>query len=185
MEDKEIVGLYWSRSETAISETEKKYGRYCQYIARQIMGNDSDAEEIVNDTYLKAWNTIPPSRPDFLKPYVGMIARQLSFNAYEAKNSKKRGGQIEMILDELSECIPDGDSGEDIGEGIALRDILNRFLWSLPEKARNIFMRRYWYASPVSEIAKDYDMTENHVNVLLYNTRKKLKNYLNTEDFEV
>lgn len=114
MDDKQIVDLYWARSETAIEETEKKYGRYCHYIAYQILYNDEDAKEIVNDTYLKTWNTVPPQRPDPLKPYVGTISRQLSLNRYEAQNTQKRGGQVPLVLDELSECIPDNDSGADI-----------------------------------------------------------------------
>ncbi len=185
MDDKEIVDLYWARSEAAISETEKKYGRYCHYIACQILCSDADAEEIVNDTFWKAWNTIPPNRPHSLKPYVGMITRQLSYNAYAAKNAQKRGGQFEAVLAELSECIPDSDSGADIGTSIALRDALDRFIRSLPAKTRNIFLRRYWYSSAVPEIAAEYGMTKNHVTVLLFNTRKKLKKFLSKEGFSV
>ncbi len=185
MEDERIVDLYWERSEAAITETQKKYGRYCHYIACQILCDDLDAEEIVNDTCLKLWNTIPPNRPQRLKSYVGMITRQLSFNAYEAKNTQKRGGQLQCVLMELSECIPDGAGSEDIGESIALRDALNRFVRTLPDRTQRIFLRRYWYSSPVSEIAKDHSMTENHVGVLLFNTRKKLKKYLRKEGFEV
>ncbi len=186
MDDKQIVDLYWERSEAAIAETDKKYGRYCHYIAYQILYSDADAEEIVNDTYLKTWNTVPPNRPDPLKPYLGMITRRLACNAYEAKHAKKRGGhQLSLVLDELSECIPDGNSGEDIEESVALRDALNRFVRSLPSKTQKIFVRRYWYASPVSEIAEAYGMKENHVSVLLYNTRKKLKGFLSKEGFEI
>ncbi len=185
MEDKDIIKLYWERSENAISETAKKYGRYCHYIAYQILYSDLDAEEIVNDTYLKTWNTIPPNRPEPLKPYVGMITRQLSYNAYEAKTAQKRGGQFHTVLGELSECIPDSDSGNDIGESVALCDALNRFIRSLPNKTQIIFMRRYWYASPISEIAKAFGMSESHVGVLLFNTRKKLKKFLSKEGFEV
>ncbi len=185
MEDKEIIDLYWNRSEAAISATEQKYGRYCHYIAYQILQRDEDAEEIVNDTYLKAWNTIPPNRPTLLKSYVGRIARQLSLNAYEAKNAQKRGGRLESVLEELSQCIPSGASKEDIGTSLALRDTLQKFLRSLPKKTQNIFLRRYWYASAVAEIACDYRMTENHVNVLLFHTRKKLKKFLQKEGFEV
>ena len=105
MEDEQIVDLFWERSETAISETEKKYGRYCHYISYQILNNDSDAEEIVNDTYLKTWNTIPPKRPDSLKSYVGMISRQLSLNRYEQEHTQKRSGQVALAIEELSECM--------------------------------------------------------------------------------
>ncbi len=111
MEDNQIVDLYWARSESAISETEKKYGRYCHYIAYQILSSDEDAREVVNDTYLKIWNTILPRRPDPLKPYIGTISRQLALNRYEAQHTQKRGGQVSLVLDELSECIPDNAGG--------------------------------------------------------------------------
>ena len=185
MEDKQIVDLYFKRSDTAISETEKKYGHYCHYIAYRILENDEDAEEIVNDTYLKAWNTIPPNRPDSLKAYMGMISRQLSLDRYERFHAQKRNGQTELLLDELAECIPDNDNGEDLGESIHLRDTLNRFVWSLPEKTRNIFIRRYWYSSSISEIAEEYAMKESNVTVLLLRTRKKLKCFLYKEGFHL
>ena len=185
MEDKQIVELYWARSETAISETEKKYGRYCHYIAYQILCNDEDAKEIVNDTYLKTWNTVPPQRPDPLKPYVGTISRQLSLNRYEAQNTQKRGGQVQIVLDELSECIPDNDSGADIGESVALSDALNRFIWALPQRTRNIFVRRYFYMSTIAEIAKDFSMKESNVTMHLLRTRKKLEQFLKKEGFDL
>ena len=185
MEDKQIVELYWARSETAISETEKKYGRYCHYIAYQILCNDADAEEIVNDTYLKTWNTVPPMRPDPLKPYVGTISRQLALNRYEAQNTQKRGGQAPLVLEELSECIPDTDGGGDIGESVALSDALTRFLWALPERTRNIFVRRYFYMSPVAEIAEDFAMKESNVTMHLLRTRRKLEQFLKKEGFDL
>ncbi len=181
MEDNEIVDLFWARSETAISETSKKYGSYCHCIAFQIVSDDQDAEEIVNDTYLKAWNTIPPKRPTVLKGFLGMICRQLSFNVYDAKHAKKRNGQVLLVLEELQECIPDRDSGADIGESMVLREVLCRFVQSLSGKSQEIFVRRYWYISSVADIARDYGMTENHVNVLLFRARKKLKQMLNEE----
>lgn len=185
MEDKQIVELYWARSETAISETEKKYGRYCHYIAYQILCNDEDAKEIVNDTYLKTWNTVPPQRPEPLKPYVGMISRQLSLNRYETQSTQKRGGQVPLVLDELSECIPDNGSSTDIGESVALSDALNRFLWALPERTRNIFVRRYFYMSTIAEIAKDFSMKESNVTMHLLRTRRKLAQFLKKEGFDL
>ena len=152
MEDRQIVDLYWARSESAITETDKKYGRYCHYIAYQILYNDEDAKEVVNDTYLKTWNTIPPGRPDPLKPYVGTISRQLALDVYKKQNAQKRGGQVSLVLDELSECIPDKDNGADIGESVALSDALSRFIWALPQRTRNIFVRRYFYMSSVAGI---------------------------------
>ena len=185
MEDRQIVDLYLMRSEDAISETEKKYGRYCHYIAYCILENDEDAKEIVNDTYLKTWNTVPPNRPDPLKTYVGMITRQLSLDRYEEKHAQKRGGETALVLEELAECIPDGDSREDIGERVALRDALNKFVSSLPDETQRMFIRRYWYTSSISEIARDYSMREGNVAVLLLRTRKKLKKYLTKEGFEI
>ena len=132
MDDKQILDLYWERSEAAISETSKKYGKYCRYIASNILHNDEDSEECVNDTYLRAWNSIPPNRPSVLKTFLGKITRNLSLDRYELLNAKKRnGGQMSLIFDEIQECIPSLDSTENIVEEIALTDILNRFLSSL------------------------------------------------------
>ena len=185
MEDKQIVEMYFARSESAITETDNKYGRYCHTIAYHILGNDEDAGEIVNDTYLKAWNTIPPNRPDPLKPYLGMISRQLSIDRYEHYRAQKRGGQVPLVLDELAECIPDQGSGEDIGESVALRDALNAFVTSLGKKEQVLFVRRYWYASPIDEIAREYGIKPNSVTVIFHRTRKKLKEFLRKEGFEV
>ena len=185
MEDQQIVDLYFARSESAITETDRKYGRYCHSIAYNILEDHEDAKEIVNDTYLKAWNTIPPNRPDPLKPYVGMISRHLSLDRYEEYHTQKRGGQVPLVLEELAECIPDNDSREDIGESVALKDALAKFIRSLPDKTQMIFLRRYWYASSVAEIAEEFGMRENSVNVLLHRTRKKLKDHLQKEGFDL
>ena len=185
MEDQQIVDLYFARSESAITETDRKYGRYCHSIAYNILEDHEDAKEIVNDTYLKAWNTIPPNRPDPLKPYVGMISRHLSLDRYQEYHTQKRGGQVPLVLEELAECIPDNDSREDIGESVALKDALAQFIHSLPDKTQMIFLRRYWYASSVAEIAEEYGMRENSVNVLLHRTRKKLKDHLQKEGFDL
>lgn len=185
MEDKQIVELYWARSESAISETANKYGRYCHYIAYQILTNDEDSEEVVNDTYLKAWNTIPPQRPDPLKSYVGTISRQLALNVYKEQHTQKRGGQVPLVLDELSDCIPNPENHENIGESIALSEALSRFLRALPQKTRNIFIRRYFYMSPVAEIARDFSMKESNVTMHLLRTRRKLEQFLKKEGFDV
>ena len=182
MEDRQIVDLYWARSEVAISETDKKYGRYCHYIAYQILSDDMDAEEIVNDTYLKTWNTVPPNRPDPLKGYVGKISNRLALDRYDTKTAAKRGGgQLPAVLHELSECIPSNNEGEDIGYSVALRDALGRFLKALPERTRTIFVRRYWYVTPVAEIAEEFGMKESSVAMLMLRTRLKLKAFLEKE----
>ena len=184
MEDRQIVDLYWARSESAITETDKKYGRYCHYIAYQILSDDLDAEEIVNDTYLKTWNTVPPNHPDPLKSYVGMISSQLALNRYEEKSAARRGGgKIPLIFHELDECITDEEASADMAESIVLRDLLNRFIWSLPKKTRNIFVRRYWYASSLAEIAEEYGMRESAVAMLMFRTRQKLREFLQKEGF--
>lgn len=185
MEDQQIVDLYFARSESAIAETDKKYGRYCHSIAYRILEDHEDSKEIVNDTYLKTWNTVPPNRPDPLKPYVGMISRHLSLDRYEEEHTQKRGGQVPLVLEELAECIPDNDSGADIGESVALRDALGRFIRSLPERTQEIFLQRYWYSCSVAEIAERYGMRENSVTVLLHRTRKKLKANLQKEGFDL
>lgn len=182
MEDAKIVELFFARSEDAVSETEKKYGRYCHYIAGQVLSSDEDAREIVNDTWLRLWNTIPPERPVSLKSYIGTICRNLAINAWNAGHAQKRG-EVTLVLDELAECIPAGNSGETIGESLALREALNGFLEKLPQKTRNIFLRRYYYAASVAEIAGSFAMKESTVAMLLLRTRRKLKEYLEKEGF--
>lgn len=186
MLDKKIVELYWQRDEKAISETDKKYGTYCRYIAKRILCDEQDTAEAVNDTYLKTWNTVPPNRPDPLKPYVGMISRQTAINMSDKKHAQKReGGEYAVSIDELQECIPDNNSGADIGESVALKDALNRFIASLPKRDRMVFVRRYWYVSSVAEIAKEYGLTESNVKAILARTRKKLKDTLEKEGFDI
>ena len=185
MEDRRILDLYLERSETAITETANKYGRYCHYIAFQILENDADVEEVVNDTYLKIWNTVPPQRPDSLKSYVGMLTRQLALDAYKRQNAQKRNGQASLALEELSECITTPGGNMDMDERIALRDALNSFLWTLPQRTRIVFMRRYFYFSTIAEIARDCKMKESNVTMLLLRTRKKLAHFLEKEGFWV
>ncbi len=185
MEDRQIIALYFARKDEAIAETEKKYGRYLRYIARNILASEEDAEEAVSDTYFKIWNTIPPNEPPHLKPYAGMLCRQRSLDAYEANHAKKRSGEVSLILDELRESFPDEKDGRDIGDHIALRDALNAFVRALPKKKRTLFIRRYWYASSIAELAEEFGMKESAIAVLMHRTRKKLKIYLEKEGFTV
>ena len=182
MTDQQIVALYWQRSESAIAETDRHYGRYFHYIAYSILQDEEDAKETVNDTYLKAWNTMPPQRPNHLKAFLGRITRQLSINRLEHNSAKKRAGsQYQLALDELSECI--SQSQEDFADTIALRDALNQFLHSLPPEARRVFIRRYWHLHSVAEIASDFSMSESKVKSILMRTRKKLKQHLTEGGF--
>ena len=183
MTDGELVELYWARSEQAIEATEREYGRYFHHIAYGILKNHEDAEEIVNDTYLKAWNTIPPERPDPLRAFLGMITRRLSINRLEQNSAQKRGGgQYNAVLDELSECVSDGECMVD---RVVLCDLLERFLRSLSVTARTVFIKRYWHLRSVADIAGELSMSESRVKSLLMRTREKLKKQLIKEGFEV
>ena len=182
MDDKQILELYNERSETAISETADKYGKYCYYIAYNILYNTQDSEECVNDTYLKAWQTIPPQYPSKLSTYLGKITRNLALNRYKYYNRQKRGeGQTELVLDELLDCVPAAESTEQEVEEKILVEVLNRFLDDLPEEKMKIFMRRYWYMSPIKEIADDFAMGESKVKMILSRSRNKLKQILEKE----
>lgn len=182
MEDGEIIGLFFERSERAISETAEKYGRYCRYIALGILNNEQDAEECVLDAYMRAWNSIPPKRPDRLGSYLGKIVRNLSLNALEKNTALKRGaGQAALVLDELSECIPDGHGEEDLTDDMHIKSVLDAFLGALPTLTRKIFVRRYWYMSSLKEIAAEYGISENRAAVTLLRTREKLRKVLEKE----
>ena len=176
MEDKQIIDLYWERSETAISETEHKYGKYCLRIAFNILRSYEDSQECVNDTYLRAWNNIPPHRPCVLKTFLGKITRNLSLDRYEILKAKKRGGgEAKLVFDEMQECIPALDNTEKIIEGIVITDVCNRFLSSLTLEKRKVFMQRYWYLCTIKEIAREFEMSESKVKMLLFRLRNELK----------
>ena len=184
MQDREIIELYFSRNENAISETDRKYGRYCHFIAFGILRMEEDSKECVNDTYLRAWNCIPPHKPKKLQTFIGKITRNLALNRYQKLHAAKRGGcEIPILLDELSECI--GDNRSSISDTAAFRDTINRFLSSLDMKSRKLFIRRYWYMNTPSEIAKEYGMTAGNVSVILHRTRQKLREMLESEGITI
>ena len=181
MKDSQIVELYFARSETAISETDKKYGRYFHYIAYNILYSKEDAEECVNDTYVKAWDIMPPRRPEKLSTFLGKITRNIALNRYNYEHAGKREGTADIIFSEAEEFIPDPFSENHISEEIALRDAINGFVSSLPRKTRIIFVQRYWYMCSVSQIAKNTGTTEANVKVILHRTRVRFKAYLEKE----
>lgn len=182
MDDSRIIELYWLRSESAIAETANKYGSYCRYIAYNILRSHEDSEECVSDTYLRAWNAMPPQRPNKLSAFLGKITRNLSLNRLEKQNAKKRGeGQTDLVIEELSECVPSPVSIEKAVDDILLTEILNGFLEGLAEDKRKIFMRRYWYLCSVKEIAADFNMSESNVKVTLFRLRGELKQILEKE----
>ncbi len=186
MEDKEIIKLYLDRNEKAIAATSEKYGSYCKTISVNILKNDEDAEECVNDTYMKTWNAIPPQIPVIFSAFLGKIVRNISFNRYRQNTSQKRGGSdMPLILDELGEIVSGKESVEDeIDKKELLRDI-NGFLNSISEYKRGIFIRRYWYSDKVSDIAQRYGRSENSVSVELNRIRKKLSDHLLKRGYEL
>lgn len=181
MEDRDIIALFWSRDESAIRETAAKYGKYCYSIAYNILADGADAEETLNDTYLEAWNSIPPNKPDVLSSFIGGIARRNAIDRVRLRTAEKRGGgEITAVLDELCDVIGDGDVESEI-EGRLLSDIIDRFLNSLGETERRVFMRRYWYVDSVKDISKRFGFSESRVKSMLFRTRKKLKKLLEKE----
>lgn len=182
MEDKNIIQLFFERSETAITETAIKYGKLCHTIAYNILYNEEDSEECVNDTYMKAWEVIPPQIPDKLAAFLGKITRNLAISRYRHNSSKKRGGgQMALALEELEECIPDKNSTEQAISDKLFLEQMNAFLEQLPAEKRKVFMQRYWYLRPISEIAEEFSMSESKVKMILHRTRNTLKDVLEKE----
>ena len=182
MEDDSIVNLYWARSENAISETSKKYGNYCYSIAYNILGNVEDADESVNDTYLNAWNNIPPHRPSILSTFLGKITRRISIDKWRGRTAEKRGGgEIVLVLDELSDCIPSNQSVEHEVEVAELSQLIDNFVMSLPPMERRVFICRYWYLDPIADIAQKFGFSQSKVKMMLHRQRKNLLNRLERE----
>lgn len=182
MEDEQIIGLYFARNEQAIVETDEKYGHYCHRIATNITNDHEDAKECVNDTYLHAWNTIPPHTPSRLATFLGKITRNLSLDRYQKRNAKKRGGcEIDVVLEELEECLSAGDSVEQELDLQFLGQKISEFLATCKDEERNIFLLRYWEVEPVSKIAIELGVTESKVKTTLHRTRKNLKTCLEKE----
>lgn len=186
MKDSDIIQLYWDRNDRAISETSDKYGRYCRTIAKNILENEQDAEECVNDTYLNAWNAMPTHWPEQLSAFLGKLTRNLSFNRYKYNRAEKRGGgEFTLVLDELADCVSGKDNVEQEIDRRELTEAVNAFVAGLPERKRKIFVRRYWYADPVSEIAGVYGMGSGNVSKTLERMRKQLRNYLTERGVEL
>ncbi len=186
MDDEKIIQLYWDRDEQAIPVTDIKYGAYCTSIAKNILGSNEDAEECVNDTYLNAWNAMPPHRPAVLSAFLGKITRNISLNRYKYNTAEKRGGgQCNLVFEELSDFISDKDNVEQEIDRKELINTINEFLAALPQNNRNIFVCRYWYFDSISEIGKHFHMTENNVSVTLSRMRLKLRNYLSERGYEL
>lgn len=184
MEDNQIVELYFQRNADAIKETDSKYGSYCFAIADNILHNREDSEECVSDTWLSAWNAMPPHRPTVLRMFLAKITRNLSFNRFHARNAKKRGGgEIYLVLEELAECIANESDTENEYIAKELEQSIRLFVRGLPEREGNVFVRRYFFTEPVAVIANRYGMNDNNVMVILGRARKKLKAHLSKEGY--
>ena len=176
--DAEIVALYLARDESAVEHTAKAYGHYCMTVAMNILNSHPDAEECVNDTYLRAWNSIPPQRPTVLRLFLGKITRHLAIDRYRAGKSRNR--ELEVALDEIAEFLPARE--EDDGD---LPMLLEGFLISLPAEERNLFILRYWHGHSVARLAKAFKMKPNNLSARLYRTREKLRVYLTERGYDV
>lgn len=186
MDDGQIVQFYWDRDERAIPATADKYGNYCTSIAKNILGNPEDAEECVNDTYMRAWNSMPPHRPNVLSAFLGKITRNVSLNRYKQNTADKRGGgEVPAVLEEIAELVSDTDSVEQEVDRRELVKAIDAFWDRLPTEKRSLFLCRYWYFDSVSNLASRFGMTENHVSVTLNRLRLKLHNYLQERGFDL
>lgn len=184
MEDNEIIALYFARDETAIAETDRKYGSYCRTIADNILHSPEDAEECVNDTWMRTWDAIPPQKPVRFRLYLAKITRNLAFDRYQMRTAARRGGgELCAVLEELEECT--AGTADVLGEleARALRRCIAEFAAELPQRERQLFIGRYFYAQSVAQTAKQAGIRENHASVLLGRIRKKLRTYLEEEGF--
>ena len=178
MTDEKIIDLFFLRSEQAISELDKKYGRACYSVSYRILNNGQDAEECVNDSYIGVWNAIPPARPDPLRAFVLKIVRNISLKRYEQNTAAKRNSHYDIAMEELEDCLASSATIEEEIEECRLTEIIESFLGSLSEKNRVIFMRRYWFSDSYADIAKQVGLTEKNVSVRLTRIRKELREYL-------
>ena len=184
MTDEQIIAMYQKRQESAIRETEAQYGAFCFRLADHILNNREDSEECVNDTWLHTWNAIPPVYPQCLRMFLAKITRNLSINRYRTRHAAKRGGgETELVLEELAECVAGSADVEETVLAKELGESISRFAYDLSERDGNVFIRRYFFTESIPEIAREYNLTENHVAVILNRVRKALKTHLEKEGY--
>lgn len=181
MKDADIVALYFARDEEAIRESQRAYGPYCTAVAMNILDSKPDAEECVNDTWLKAWQSIPPARPYDLKAFLGRITRNLSLDRFRTLKRHKRNRDLEVAMEELSEAIPLPDDTKDS----LLKQLLSEFLAQTDSLNRRLFVGRYWHGYTVGKLARHYGLTENAVSHRLARTRAALKEFLEKEGYRL
>ena len=182
MEDSQIIELYWRRDQSAISETAGKYGGFLWNIAWNVLRSHGDAEECVNDTYLRTWNAIPPARPSAFRAWLGCITRNLSFDRWKQQRAAKRGGdEMELLLGELDDCVPTPHGTEKALEDGEIAKLISCFLRKLPVETRIIFLRRYWYGESVADIAAKLNCGQGKVKSSLFRTRNAMRSFLEQE----
>ena len=182
MDDQKIVDLYWARNEDAIRHTADRYGQYCYAIAYNILSVREDSEECVNDTYLDAWNSMPPHRPSVLSAFLGKITRRIAIDRWRESHAQKRGGgEMALALDELSECVASpGDVAREV-ETLEVAAAVQKFLNTLPDTERRVFVRRYWHMEPIADLAARFSCGQSRIKSMLHRTRGKLQKYLREE----
>jgi len=186
VDDDKIIDLYWARSQQAIEESQHKYGSYCHTIARRILEREEDAEECVNDTWLRAWNAMPPQRPSVLSAFLGKLTRNLSLDRWRRARAAKRGGtQVEVALHELEDCLPDHRRPDEELEAAETAAIISAFLRRQPEVDRRLFVRRYFYLDPLVCLADRMGMTQSQVKSRLHRMRQRLRQELEREGVAV
>ena len=186
MQDEKIVELYWNRDESAIRETQEKYENYLYKIAYNILSDKEDSNESVNDTYLAAWNSMPPHKPNVLSTYLGKLTRRISIDIFRKRNRiKRQGSEYALSLTELQDCVSGGNSPEQDYEAQILGEAINTFLRTLSQDARNVFIGRYYFLDSVKDVAKYCGISESKAKTLLFRTRNSLREYLKKEGFDL
>ena len=184
MDDKSIVDLYFNRNQDAITQTDKKYGRYCYSIAYNILTNKEDAEESVSDTYMTAWRAIPPRRPSVLSAFLGKITRHIAIDRWRERSASKRGGgEVTLALEELKDCVADMQNVEMDYERKEIVKAYVKFLDTLPIVERRVFLCRYWYVESIEAIADKFGFSQSKVKTMLHRTRAKLRKQLTEEGY--
>lgn len=186
MQDEKIVELYWNRDESAIRETQEKYENYLYKIAYNILSDKEDSNESVNDTYLAAWNSMPPHKPNVLSTYLGKLTRRISIDIFRKRNRiKRQASEYALSLNELEECLSDDNSPEKDYEAQILGEAINTFLRTLSADARNVFIGRYYFLDSVKDVANYCGISESKAKTLLHRTRNSLREYLEKEGFSI
>ena len=185
MDDSQIIELFFERSEQAIALLSEKYGAFCLRLAEGILSDTRDAEECVNDAYLAVWNRIPPERPDPLVSYLGRIVRNLALKKYHANTAKKRNSRYDVALDEIADCFPAAARVEDEIEAKEAAESIGRFLEALDKDSRILFVRRYWYADGIGDLAARFSLSRHAVSVRLSRIRKALRKHLIKEGISI